>query len=114
MVTDAWLSMHDPASARPARAFVLQRFQVNERLLADARPDALFLHCLPAYRGEEVTSEVIDGPRSLVFEQAASLLPIAQAVLYLLLESKLAGPHGHARPVPGSRLLASAARLQTA
>ena len=97
--TDTWMSMHDPEQARAARAHLLEPFRVDERLLAAARPDAVFMHCLPAYRGEEVTSEVIDGPRSLVLEQAANLLPIVQAVLYLLLERKLRG-HPDAPPVP--------------
>jgi ornithine carbamoyltransferase len=99
VVTDAWMSMHDPQRARAARERLLEAFQVNERLLAGAKPDAVFLHCLPAYRGQEVTSEVIDGPRSLVFEQAANLLPIAQTVLYLLLEGRLHG-HSDGPPVP--------------
>jgi ornithine carbamoyltransferase len=91
VVTDAWMSMHDPERARQARAHVLERFRVDGRLLARAKPDALFLHCLPAHRGEEVTSEVIDGPRSLVLDQAANLLPVAQAVLSTLLGGKLQG-----------------------
>jgi ornithine carbamoyltransferase len=99
VVTDAWLSMHDPASARAARIHVLAPFQVDRRLLAGAKPDALFLHCLPAYRGEEVTDEVIDGPRSLVLDQAANLLPIAQALLCLLLEGRLQG-HTDTMTVP--------------
>ena len=99
VVTDAWLSMHDPPRAQAARMQVLAPFRVDAALLARAKPEALFLHCLPAYRGQEVTAEVIDGPRSLVFEQAANLLPIAQAVLYLLLEGRLAG-RSEAPPVP--------------
>jgi ornithine carbamoyltransferase len=99
VVTDAWVSMHDPASARAARAQLLETFQVNRQLLEGASPDVLFLHCLPAHRGEEVTGEVIDGPRSLVLEQAGNLLPMVQAVLYLLLERKLRGRHG-TLPVP--------------
>ncbi len=99
VVTDAWMSMHDPDRARAARAHVLEAFRVDERLLAAAKPDAVFLHCLPAHRGEEVSSEVIDGPRSLVFEQAANLLPIAQAVLVTLLQGSLHG-HGDVPLVP--------------
>jgi ornithine carbamoyltransferase len=91
VVTDVWLSMHDPERARQARAHVLERFRVDGRLLARAKPDALFLHCLPAHRGEEVTNEVIDGPRSLVLDQAANLLPVAQAVLSTLLRGQLQG-----------------------
>jgi ornithine carbamoyltransferase len=101
VVTAAWLSMHDPACARAARMHVLAPFRVDRRLLAGAKPDALFLHCLPAYRGEEVTDEVIDGPRSLVLDQAANLLPIAQALLYLLLVDKLGG-RTETLPVPAN------------
>jgi ornithine carbamoyltransferase len=57
---------------------------VNESLLEHAAPDAIFLHCLPAHRGEEVTAEVIDGPRSAVWQQAANRLPTEQALLYAL------------------------------
>lgn len=99
VVTDAWMSMHDPERARAARAHVLKAFQVDEGLLAKAKPDVWFLHCLPAYRGQEVTGEVIDGPRSLVAEQAANLLPIAQAVLSALLRGRLRG-HPDGPPVP--------------
>lgn len=53
--------------------------------MALARPEAVFLHCLPAHRGEEVTAEVIDGPRSVVWQQAANRLPTAQAALYTLI-----------------------------
>jgi ornithine carbamoyltransferase len=54
-----------------------------------AKPDALFLHCLPAHRGEEVTAEVMDGPRSVVWDQAENRLHTAVAVLYALIERKL-------------------------
>jgi ornithine carbamoyltransferase len=93
VVTDAWMSMHDPERARAARAQLLEAFRVDERLLAAAKPGVVFLHCLPAYRGQEVSGQVIDGPRSLVWQQAADLLPIAHAVLGLLLDGRL---HGHA------------------
>ncbi len=99
VVTDVWLSMHDPKRARAARAHVLERFRVDARLLAAAKPDVWFLHCLPAYRGQEVASEVIDGPRSLVFEQATNLLPVAEAVLSALLRGRLRG-HPDGPPVP--------------
>ena len=99
VVTDVWLSMHDPERSRAARAHLLEPFRVDGRLMAAAKPDAVFLHCLPAHRGEEVTGEVIDGPRSLVSEQAANLLPIAQAVLSALLRGRLHG-HRDGPPVP--------------
>jgi ornithine carbamoyltransferase len=60
-------------------------YQVNEKLMSQAAPDAVFLHCLPAHRGEEVTSEVIDGPQSRVFDQAENRLHAQKALLYLLL-----------------------------
>jgi ornithine carbamoyltransferase len=99
VVTDAWLSMHDPERARAARVQVLTPFRVDAGLLAAAKPEVVFMHCLPAYRGQEVTSEVIDGPRSLVLEQAANLLPIAQAMLSTLLRDRLRG-HADGPPVP--------------
>jgi ornithine carbamoyltransferase len=62
IVTDTWVSMHDPVSARERRHNLLRPYQVDTRLMAAAKPGALFMHCLPAHRGEEVTSEVMDGP----------------------------------------------------
>jgi ornithine carbamoyltransferase len=59
-------------------------YQVNEELMSLAAPDAIFLHCLPAHRGEEVTSGVIDGPQSRVFDQAENRLHAQKALLYLL------------------------------
>jgi ornithine carbamoyltransferase len=81
--TDVWVSMGEDAE-RDRRLTDLQRYQVNETLLERAAPDAIFLHCLPAHRGEEVTAEVIDGPRSAVWQQAANRLPTEQALLYAL------------------------------
>jgi ornithine carbamoyltransferase len=82
--TDVWVSMGEDAE-RERRLRDLRPYQVDEALLALAAPDAVFLHCLPAHRGEEVTAAVIDGPRSVVFEQAANRLPTEQAVLQTLL-----------------------------
>ena len=83
VVTDAWSSLgDDPApEAVAARAAALERLRVDGALFARAREDAVFLHCLPAHRGEEVTAEVIDGPRSLVWEEAANRLPAQEAIL---------------------------------
>jgi ornithine carbamoyltransferase len=89
--TDVWLSMGDPESERAARQDALAPFRVTSALMADAAPDAVFLHCLPAHRGDEVDADVIDGDRSLVFDQAANRLPTAQAVLVALLERRLTG-----------------------
>jgi ornithine carbamoyltransferase len=90
--TDVWVSMGVPDGERAARVEALRPFQVNAELLASAPPASLFLHCLPAHRGEEVTDEVIDGPRSRVFDQAANRLPTEQAVLYALVSGALQPP----------------------
>jgi len=81
--TDVWVSMGEDAE-RDRRLADLRAFQVNGSLLERAAPDAIFLHCLPAHRGEEVTAEVIDGPHSAVWQQAANRLPTEQALLYAL------------------------------
>jgi ornithine carbamoyltransferase len=79
VVTDTWVSMGDKNGAR--RHNLLKRYQVNARLLAKAKPDALFMHCLPAHRGEEVTDEVIDGPQSVVFDEAENRLHAQKGIL---------------------------------
>jgi ornithine carbamoyltransferase len=82
--TDVWASMGQEAEAQQRRA-IFAPYQVNGPLMALARPDALFLHCLPAHRGEEVSAEVLDGPHSVVLEQAENRLHVAKAVLLALL-----------------------------
>jgi ornithine carbamoyltransferase len=84
--TDVWVSMGDDAEQYERRR-VLRDYQVDAHLMSVARSDAVFLHCLPAHRGQEVTADVIDGPRSLVFEQAANRLPTAQALIHALVSS---------------------------
>ena len=79
VVTDAWVSMGDETSEM--RHQVLLPFCVDEKLMARARPDALFMHCLPAHRGEEVTEGVIDGPRSVVWDEAENRLHAQKAIL---------------------------------
>jgi len=79
VVTDTWVSMGDRDRAR--RHTLLKRYQVNARLMARAKPDALFMHCLPAHRGEEVTDEVIDGPQSVVFDEAENRLHAQKGIL---------------------------------
>ncbi len=81
--TDVWVSMGED-SERAERLRRLEAYRVDEALLALARPDAIFLHCLPAHRGEEVTPGVIDGPRSAVWQQAANREWTEQALLDLL------------------------------
>jgi ornithine carbamoyltransferase len=81
IVTDTWLSMHDPQSARERRHAMLRPYQVNAAMMAAAKPEALFMHCLPAHREEEVTNEVMDGPASVVFDEAENRLHVQKAVL---------------------------------
>ncbi|NAZ37200.1 ornithine carbamoyltransferase [Rubellimicrobium sp. CFH 75288] len=81
VVTDTWVSMHDPQSARERRHNQLRPYQVNEALMAAAGPDALFMHCLPAHREDEVTSAVMDGPQSVVWDEAENRLHAQKAVL---------------------------------
>jgi hypothetical protein len=78
--TDTWTSMGQEREAEWRRV-VFAGYQVNERLLSLAHPDALFLHCLPAHRGEEVTDAVLDGPQSVVIEQAANRLHLQKALM---------------------------------
>ena len=79
VVTDTWVSMGQEHRARGHNVFM--PYQVNAALMAKAKPDALFMHCLPAHRGEEVTDEVIDGPHSVVFDEAENRLHAQKAVL---------------------------------
>jgi len=81
--TDVWVSMGEDEERRE-RLHDLAPYQVTAELMRRAKVDAIFLHCLPAHRGEEVTADVIDGPRSLVWQQAANRLPTEQALLYAL------------------------------
>ncbi len=79
VVTDTWTSMGDEEDAAGHNTFA--PYQVNDALLARAKPDALFMHCLPAHRGEEVTDEVIDGPQSVVFDEAENRLHAQKSIL---------------------------------
>lgn len=79
VVADTWVSMHDDKGA--AKHNLLQPYQVNERLMADANDDALFMHCLPAYREQEATSAVLDGPQSVIFDEAENRLHAQKAVM---------------------------------
>ena len=81
VITDTWTSMGDDAEERRAKIERLMPFQVNAALMAHARKDAIFMHCLPAHRDEEVTEEVIDGPRSVVFDEAENRVYAQSAIL---------------------------------
>lgn len=81
VLTDTWVSMHDPESAKERRYNQLRPYQVNEALMAKAKPDSLFMHCLPAHRNDEVTSAVMDGPHSVIFDEAENRLHIQKAIM---------------------------------
>jgi len=83
--TDVWASMGQEDSGKQRRQ-VFAPYQVNSELLSLARPDVVVLHCLPARRGEEITAEVLDGPRSFAFRRLSNLVPVTIAVLHWLLE----------------------------
>jgi ornithine carbamoyltransferase len=81
VVTDTWVSMHDPESAKERRHNQLRGYQVNEALMARAKPDSLFMHCLPAHRNDEATSAVMDGPHSVIFDEAENRLHAQKAIM---------------------------------
>ncbi len=85
--TDVWASMGQEAEAEQRRR-IFRLFQVNATLFAHAKPDAIFLHCLPAHRGDEVTDEVIDSARSVVFQQAENRLHAQKAILLELMKDR--------------------------
>jgi len=87
VVTDTWVSMGDEAE-KEKRIKLFQPYQVNRRLMGLAKKSAVFLHCLPAYRGNEVTPEVIDGPQSLVWDEAENRLHTQKALMVWLLGKK--------------------------
>lgn len=84
IVTDVWVSMGDKDA--PVRHNLLQPFQVDERLMAKAKDDAIFMHCLPAHRGEEVTAGVIDGPQSVVWDEAENRMHAQKGILLWCLD----------------------------
>jgi ornithine carbamoyltransferase len=85
VVTDTWVSMDQESEAarlgRETRHNMLAPYRVDRALMARARPDAVFMHCLPAHRGEEVTDEVIDGPQSVVWDEAENRLHVQKGIL---------------------------------
>ncbi len=83
---DSWMSYHIPAEEREARVAALRPYQVDAALMARARSDAIFMNCLPAMRGFEQTAEVIDGPQSVVFDQAENRMHVQNAIMVKLLE----------------------------
>jgi ornithine carbamoyltransferase len=86
IISDAWVSMGDKDEGR--RHNLLKPYQVNDRLMKAARPDAIFMHCLPAHRGEEVTDDVIDGPQSVVLDEAENRLHAQKGILAWVFEAQ--------------------------
>lgn len=89
--TDTWLSMGDAESERAARAAAFAPYRVTAALMAKAARRAVFMHCLPAHRREEVAAEVIDGPASVVLDEAENRMHTAQAILVALCGGMLTG-----------------------
>ena len=81
IVTDAWVSMGDDVNDTQRRSSLLRPFAVTPDLMAKAKPHAIFMHCLPAHRGEEVTDAVLDGPQSVVWDEAENRIHAQKAVL---------------------------------
>jgi ornithine carbamoyltransferase len=94
--TDTWISMGQEAD-RERRLEAFQRYQLNESLLRFAGANALVMHCLPAHRGEEITDAVLDGPRSLIFDQAENRLHAQKGIIIHLLDGGLDAPSGASR-----------------
>ena len=91
VVTDVWVSMGD-GEDKKKRKSLLKPFQVDRAVMAAAKPDAIFMHCLPAHRGDEVTAEVIDGPQSVVWDEAENRLHVQKAILAWCLDTSRASP----------------------
>ena len=88
ILTDTWVSMGDE-NEREMRLKMLSPYQVNRELASRAKPNYVFMHCLPAHRGEEVTKDIIDGRHSIVFEEAENRLHVQKALLNLLVNNKI-------------------------
>jgi len=85
VITDTFISMNTEKDREEILKIFLPKFQVNRNIMSFTKPDAIFMHCLPAFRGEEVTSEIIDGPTSVVWDEAENRRYIQQALLDLIL-----------------------------
>jgi len=91
LYTDVWMSMGDPEAERAEKIKVLAPFAVTDNLMALTEKDSVFMHCLPAHRGEEVSASVIDGPKSVIWREAYHRRTTIQALLYHLTRGELAG-----------------------
>ena len=93
LYTDVWMSMGDPEAERKEKEKVLAPFAVTEKLISMGVKDSIFMHCLPAHRGEEVEASVIDGPRSVIWREAFHRRTTIQAIIYHLVRGELNGAH---------------------
>ncbi len=91
LYTDVWMSMGDPESERAEKIKVLAPFAITDSLMSLTTSDSIFMHCLPAHRGEEVAASVIDGPKSVIWREAYHRRTTIQALLYHLTRGELAG-----------------------
>jgi ornithine carbamoyltransferase len=91
LYTDVWMSMGDPEAERSAKIAALSPYAINAHLMDLAAPDSIFMHCLPAHRGEEVEAEIIDGPRSVIWRQAFHRRTTIQSILYHASRGELKG-----------------------
>jgi ornithine carbamoyltransferase len=114
VVTDVWVSMGD-GEDKKKRKNLLRPFQVDSEVMARAKPDAIFMHCLPAHRGDEVTADVIDGPQSVVWDEAENRLHVQKAILAWCLDTasvaaRESRPEGGAERFGAERLGAEMAK----
>ncbi len=91
LYTDVWMSMGDPESEKAEKLAALSPFAVTNKLMALTTSDSIFMHCLPAHRGEEVSAEVLDGPKSVIWREAFHRRTTIQAILYHLVRGDLKG-----------------------
>jgi len=91
LYTDVWMSMGDPESERKEKEQALAPFKVTERLMSLTASDSVFMHCLPAHRGEEVDASVIDGPKSMIWREAFHRRTTIQSIIYHLVRGELKG-----------------------
>ena len=91
LYTDVWMSMGDPEAERAEKMKALAPYAVTEKLMAMTEKDSIFMHCLPAHRGEEVEAAVIDGPKSVIWREAYHRRTTIQALLYHLTRGELKG-----------------------
>ncbi len=93
LYTDVWMSMGDPEEVRAEKLRALAPYAITKNLMSLTSPDSIFMHCLPAHRGEEVEAEVIDGPKSVIWREAYHRRTTIQAILYHLVRGEIKGNH---------------------